>query len=219
MEDEQIKQLKEQHIETYKKAILENIKSNTKSLVNDDISYLINKPPLDSMDLIRNKFLDLAKKNKIVLNTEKLDSLLDSYRKDLSRCLTEIENKRIDELSSKMEKYDFLDDNDIVVFYKKDFVTINKSIKNIFKEQLSLSYEDVIMKKVDKLFSSDIDNTIKEKVVSEISKYIKGSYQKQLLESLEIKILVKDTTLINGIKEQTDRYLFTIKNSRLLNLD
>ena len=34
-----------------------------------------------------------------------------------------------------------------------------------------------------------------------------------------MKILVKDTTLINTVKETTDRYLFTLSNSRLLNDD
>ena len=38
---------------------------------------------------------------------------------------------------------------------------------------------------------------------------------KQLLENIDIKILVKDTTLINSSKEQAERYLFTINNSRL----
>ena len=38
-------------------------------------------------------------------------------------------------------------------------------------------------------------------------------YPKQILENIELKILVKDTTLINGIKEQGERYLFTNNNS------
>ena len=38
-----------------------------------------------------------------------------------------------------------------------------------------------------------------------------------MLENIDIKILVKDTTLINGAKEQAERYLFTLNNSRLLN--
>ena len=32
---------------------------------------------------------------------------------------------------------------------------------------------------------------------------------------VDIKILVKDATMINSIKEATDTYLFTISNSRL----
>ena len=37
------------------------------------------------------------------------------------------------------------------------------------------------------------------------------------MESVDIKILVKDTTLMNGTKEQGERYLFTLDHSRLLN--
>lgn len=214
-----IEELKEQHINNYKKAIMENIKNNTKALVNDDIKSLIVKPPLDSMDSIKNKFLDLAKKNKIVLNTEELSKMLESYRNKLSKVLSDIEKDRIEVLSNKLDKYSFDSNDDVVVFYKKDFINNNKNIKKRIKEQLLLAYSEVIEKKIGKLFSSDINDSEKEKIVNEINKYLKNTYQKQLLESLDIKILVKDTTLINGIKELTEHYLFTLNNSKLLNLD
>lgn len=214
-----IEELKEQHINNYKKAIMENIKNNTKALVNDDIKSLIVKPPLDSMDSIKNKFLDLAKKNKIVLNTEELSKMLESYRNKLSKVLSDIEKDRIEVLSNKLDKYSFDSNDDVVVFYKKDFINNNKNIKKKIKEQLLLAYSEVIEKKIGKLFSSDINDSEKEKIVNEINKYLKNTYQKQLLESLDIKILVKDTTLINGIKELTEHYLFTLNNSKLLNLD
>lgn len=214
-----IEELKEQHINNYKKAIMENIKNNTKALVNDDIKSLIAKPPLDSMDSIKNKFLDLAKKNKIVLNTEELSKMLESYRNKLSKVLSDIEKDRIKVLSNKLDKYSFDSNDDVVVFYKKDFINNNKNIKKKIKEQLLLAYSEVIEKKIGKLFSSDINDSEKEKIVNEINKYLKNTYQKQLLESLDIKILVKDTTLINGIKELTEHYLFTLNNSKLLNLD
>lgn len=214
-----MEELKKQHLDTYKRAIVDNIKNNTKSLVYDDIKPLFEKPPLDSMDLIKNKLLGLAKKNKIVLNTEELDKILDKYRFSLSLCLKKIESLRVDVLVKKLDDFSFNEDDDIVVFYKKDFISINKDIKKIIKEQMSLSLNDVILSKINKIFSNDIDDEVIEQIVSEITKYVNGSYQKQLIESLEIKILVKDTTLINGIKEQADHYLFTLHNSRLLNLD
>ena len=49
-----------------------------------------------------------------------------------------------------------------------------------------------------------------------MTKYLKKNYLSQLLENIDIKILVKDTTLINSTKEQSERYLFTLNNSRLL---
>ena len=48
-------------------------------------------------------------------------------------------------------------------------------------------------------------------------KFLQTTYIKQLLESVDFKIIVKDTTLINRVKEQGERYLFTKKNSYLLN--
>ena len=48
-------------------------------------------------------------------------------------------------------------------------------------------------------------------------KYIKNNYNKQIIESINMKIMVKDNILLNSIKEHSERYLFTINNSRLLN--
>lgn len=213
-----VEELKQQHIKTYKNAIIENIKNNTKSLVNDDINSLIAKPPLDSMDSIKNKFLSVAKKDKIVLNTEELSKILDDYRKCLNKVLSEIEKERIGVLSKKVEEYSFDSSDDVVVFYKKDFININKFIKKNVKDQLASALE-IVNKKIDKVFSKDVEDSVKDKFTQEVVKYLKSNYQKQLLDSLDIKILVKDTTLINGIKESTDHYVFTLNNSKLLNLD
>ena len=60
--NETLEKFKLQHQNNYKKALLENIKNNTTVLFNDDISSLLKKPPLDSMDLLKKKFLDIAKK-------------------------------------------------------------------------------------------------------------------------------------------------------------
>ena len=212
---EDLEQLKSKHIDTYKKAILDNIENNTKKLV-DDIRSLMDKPPLDSMDQIKSKFIDLAKKNKIVLDTEELDKVVSKYRKNLLKSLDSVGKIRIDTLSDKLDKYDFKDD-DVIVYYKKDFTNINKNIKKTVKDSLISSLE--VMEKLDKVFSKDVEEEVKTKIITEVNKYLKGTYQRQLLENLDIKILVKDTTLINGINEQTERYLFTLKNSRLLNLD
>ena len=55
MQNKSKKEILEQHITSYKNAIIEIIKNNTNSLVDDDIMSLIRKPPLDSMDLIQSK--------------------------------------------------------------------------------------------------------------------------------------------------------------------
>ena len=55
----------------------------------------------------------------------------------------------------------------------------------------------------------------KELIIKKMHDFIHKKYIKQIVDSLDIKILVKDTTLLNGIKEQTNRYLFTLENSHL----
>lgn len=217
MEDETIKKIKEQHIDNYRNAILENIKNNTNVLVDEDIMSLTRKPPLDSMDLIKGRFLDLAKKNKIILDTCELDKILDDYRKLFNKCLDKIKDIRLKELSDKVIKTKFEKTNDTIKINKKDFTNVNKQIKKLIKEQLSESFEKKIVKNIERIFVKDTSNEVKAKIISEITKYVNGSYQKQLLENVDIKILVKDTTLINGTKEQAERYLFTLNNSRLLN--
>ena len=207
-----IEQLKIQHFNTYKSAIIETIKNNTHVLTNEDLMSLLKKPPLDSMDSIKSKFLGLAKKNKIILNNESLNLILDSYRENLIKCIPKISKKRNDFLLTIVNNYE--DSNSIIKLLKKDFNILNKDIRKIFKDNLDKSNTSLI-DKFNSVFSNDIDNVIKEKIINDVTKFVKGSYEKQLLENVDIKILVKDTTLINLVKEQTERHLFTLENSHL----
>ena len=207
-----IEQLKIQHFNTYKSAIIETIKNNTHVLTNDDLMSLLKKPPLDSMDSIKSKFLGLAKKNKIILNNESLNTILDSYRDNLVKCIPKIAKKRNEYLLAIVNKYE--DSNSIIKILKKDFNTLNKDIRKLFKDNLDKSNNSLI-DKFNSIFSNDINNDIKEKIINDVTKYVRGSYEKQLLENVDIKILVKDTTLINLVKEQTERHLFTLENSHL----
>ena len=59
-----IEKIKTEHVENYKKALIETINNNTNALFDEDIASLLKTPPLDSMDVIKSKFLDLAKKIK-----------------------------------------------------------------------------------------------------------------------------------------------------------
>lgn len=217
MSEEELKKIKIQHIDNYKKAILENIKNNTNVLVDEDIKSLLKTPPLDSMDLIKAKFLDLAKKNKIILNTDELKKILDNYRKYIMKCCNEIKTIRVSELSSKVESTEFVKNSDIIKINEKDFSNINKQIKKIIKNQLATGLDKYILEKINCIFMDDADNVKKAKIANDISKWIKSTYKNQLLENVDIKILVKDTTLMNSAKEQAERYLFTLNNSRLLN--
>ena len=50
--NEDIEKLKEEHFNAYKNAVIANIENNSTILVKEDLYSLINKPPLDSMDLL-----------------------------------------------------------------------------------------------------------------------------------------------------------------------
>ena len=214
--NDSLKQLKRQHIDNYKNAIIDIITNNTNVLVDEDIMSLLRKPPLDSMDLIKSKFLDLAKKNSTILNTEELSNLLDNYRDKLMKEMASIKVIRIKELTKSIDDIKY-EDNDVFKLNKKDFVKVDKDIKKILKDQLNNSFDKYILKNINKVFSNDIDSNIMNNIVSNITKFINGPYQRQLLENFDIKVLVKNTTLINNIKEHNERYLFTINNSRIFN--
>lgn len=215
--DDELIDLKMQHRETYKLAILDIINNNTETLVSEDILSLLKKPPLDSMDLIKSKFLYLAKRNKIILKTDQLSSLLEKYRNYMFKCCNLIKDIRLKGLHNKVEQTAFEKESDIIKINKKDFIDINKKIKKLIKTQLSEGLENYILKDINNIFMSQMNSDISDKMISDFVKYMKGPYQKQLLENFDIKILVKDTTLINVVKEQNERYIFTLNNSRLLN--
>ena len=69
-----------------------------------------------------------------------------------------------------------------------------------------------------KLFKEDIDNECRIKIIDDMRKYLLGNYSKDLIENIELKIVIKDTTLMNSILEQGERYLFTKSNSHLFDI-
>ena len=217
MKEVTVEELKKQHFDSYKATLLTIIENNTNILVNEDIKSLIKKPPLDSMDVLKNKFLDLSKKNKIVLNTLELSKLLDDYRKQLNKVIDLIKEERISILSKKVNSFKYKE-NEVLEFYKKDFISLDKVLKKILKDNMISSYEKVF-KDISKIFDKDIDDSIKNKIIEDIDKFINKNYQKQIMESFDIKILVKDTILINSINEQNERYIFKLNNSRLLSIE
>ena len=77
------------------------------------------------------------------------------------------------------------------------------------------SINKTILNKFDKLFMNEVDEKDFEEIEEKFSKFFNTTYLKQLLENIDIKILVKDTILINSIKEEGDKYLYTLNNSHL----
>lgn len=211
--------IKEQHLKNYKNAVLEIINNNTNSLVDDDIMLLVKKPPLDSMDNIKGKFLSIAKKNNMVVKTDELNKTIDSYRCKIRKELDFIRKVRIDELIKVVNSFEPEKDYEVIKITKKKLAEINKIINAKLKKILSDSIDKQLIKKINKVFIFSSDDLKNDKEFTELVKFFKSIYKKQIIESINFKILVKDTTLINGVKEQGERYIFTKTNSRLSNIE
>lgn len=213
-----VENFKKTHLDNYRRALVDTLLNNTNALFDEDIASLLKKPPLDSMDVIKSRFLDMAKKNKIILNAEKLDNILNNYhRKCLEFCST-LKDVRIDILSKIINDFKLTNDNDTIKLMKKDFLNVNKVIKADIKSSIKYLLNVEILDNLDSLFD-EIDLNIKNQIIIDVTKYINNYYLKQLLENIDFKILVKDTILINSIKEQSERYLFTLENSRLFDVE
>ena len=213
---EDIADFKNKLIENYIKSIKECIKKNTNSLIMVDIISIIEKPPLDSMDVIKNKFLELAKRNKVIVNIDIISSLLENYRNNLASCCDDIISYRDEYLFSLVSAHNF-DGSSIFVFYKKDFLSLDKTIKMRVKECIDIANDILFNNNFSSIFKDTIDIELQKKYINDLSKFLNTNYKKTVLENLDMKLMVKDTTLINTIKEQSDRYLFTLNNSHLLN--
>ena len=124
---------------------------------------------------------------------------------------------RISSLNKKVNNFKFIKENDVIKINRKDFVDINKQIKRELKVSIRDCFDKYILSDIKIIFDKNIDKNLCENVINDFSKYFLKTYSKQLFENIDIKILVKDTTLINSTKEQGERYLFIIRNSRIFN--
>lgn len=211
-----VEQYKKQHLETYKNATKEIIRNNTKSLVENDILPLIKKPPLDSMDMIKSKLISLAKKEKIILDTENLEKLIEGYRGYLTDLLSHLIDIRVKLFVKKVDEFSPKRENEVIKIQKKDLDIVNKKIKSQVKEDTLDAIEKKLLSNLSIIYTN-IDNSNQEEINKLFEKFMRTSYLKQLNESIAIKLLVKDRTLLSGIAEQGERYLFTKNNSHIFN--
>ena len=209
-----LEELQKQHYNNYVEVVKETVKANTLSLLENDINPLFKTPPLDSMDQIKTKFLLTAKKEKLIIETEQLKKILDIYRKNIEKSLKKIIEVRDNEIIENFKN--FIKDKKNIKLTKTEISNTSKKVKKIIKKELDSCVSNYLLKKVDNVFKESNEESL-SKAKKEIEKYFdnKGIYQKQILESIDFKLLVKDTILINGIKEQTERYLFTLNNLRI----
>ena len=88
-------ELLNQHLKIYLNSLEELIYNNTSSLINDDLLPLFMKPPLETMDTIKQKLLLLGKNYKLILNTHEVDKSIEKYRISMQKKIKTLEESRI----------------------------------------------------------------------------------------------------------------------------
>ena len=199
-----------QHKQILMTAGLELATNNTNSLIEDDIINGVIEVPLEAMDTVKQRVLNIAKHNNLILNSDKFNEVLISYKEELKKQFRNIFKKRIKLIEDNYSKFDDDKPMDLVKNLKKDLVKFNKEAKKEEKQVLTSLVKEKLVSNLD-LIVKDDNTTFKK----DATKFLQTTYVKQILETVDMKILVKDTILLNSLKEQIERFVFTMENSHL----
>ena len=199
-----------QHKQILMTAGLELATNNTNSLIEDDIINGVIEVPLEAMDTVKQRVLNIAKHNNLILNSDKFNEVLTCYKEELKKEFRNIFKKRIKLIEDNYSKYDDDKPMDLVKNLKKELVKFNKEAKKEEKQVLTSLVKEKIISNLD-LIVKDDNTTFKK----DATKFLQTTYVKQILETVDMKILVKDTILLNSLKEQIERFVFTMENSHL----
>ena len=199
-----------QHKQILMAAGLELATNNTNSLIEDDIINGVIEVPLEAMDTVKQRVLNIAKNNSLVLNSDKFNEVLTSYKEELKKEFRNIFKKRIKLIEDNYSKFDDDKPMDLVKNLKKELVKFNKEAKKEEKQIITSLVKEKIISNLD-LIVKDGNTTFKK----DATKFLQITYVKQILETVDMKILVKDTILLNSLKEQIERFVFTKENSHL----
>lgn len=199
-----------QHKQILMTAGLELATNNTNSLIEDDIINGVIEVPLEAMDTVKQRILNIAKHNNLILNSDKFNEVLISYKEELKKQFRNIFKKRIKLIEDNYSKFDDDKPMDLVKNLKKELVKFNKEAKKEEKQVLTSLVKEKIISNLD-LIVKDDNTTFKK----DATKFLQTTYVKQILETVDMKILVKDTILLNSLKEQIERFVFTMENSHL----
>ena len=202
----------EQHKQIYMQAGKELITNNTIALITDDILPLFAMPPLETMDLMKQRFFSIAKTENLILNTENLNEQLLAYRRFLAEKMDIIKQQRNTILTQALEKCSYNQPDQIIKELKKELVKLDKNIKKQIKQWLMEANKTYFLDAMSTLIN---DDKLTSSFTKEITKYLQTFYIKQVIEMIDMKLLVKDTTLLNAFKEQIERFIFTTENSHL----
>lgn len=199
-----------QHKQILMTAGLELATNNTNSLIEDDIINGVIEVPLEAMDTVKQRVLNIAKHNNLILNSDKFNEVLISYKEELKKEFRNIFKKRIKLIEDNYSKFDDDKPMDLVKNLKKELVKFNKEAKKEEKQIITSLVKEKIISNLD-LIVKDDNTTFKK----DATKFLQTTYVKQILETVDMKILVKDTILLNSLKEQIERFVFTMENSHL----
>ncbi len=199
-----------QHKQILMTAGLELATNNTNSLIEDDIINGVIEVPLEAMDTVKQRVLNIAKHNNLILNSDKFNEVLISYKEELKKEFRNTFKKRIKLIEDNYSKFDDDKPMDLVKNLKKELVKFNKEAKKEEKQIITSLVKEKIISNLD-LIVKDDNTTFKK----DATKFLQTTYVKQILETVDMKILVKDTILLNSLKEQIERFVFTMENSHL----
>ena len=204
-------ELLNQHLKIYLNSLEELINNNTYSLINDDLLPLFTKPPLEAMDIIKQKLLSLGKDYKLILNTQEVDNYIERYRFSMQKKVKTLEDLRKKYLKQHVESLSQKSKDGTLKLMRKNLLILDKNLKKEIKIEL-IENMNFLIENISNFYQTD---KIPDRLLKYITKYLKTTYPKDLMETIDMKIIVKNTTLINGINEQTERLIFTQKNSHL----
>ena len=208
-----------QHKQILMTAGLELATNNTNSLIEDDIINGVIEVPLEAMDTVKQReamdtvkqrVLNIAKHNNLILNSDKFNEVLTSYKGDLKKEFRNIFKRRIDIIKDNYSKMDDDKPLELVKNLKKELVKFNKDAKKEEKQVLTSLVKEKLVSNLDLIVKDSNPNFKKD-----ATKFLQTTYVKQILETVDMKILVKDTILLNSLKEQIERFVFTKENSHL----
>lgn len=204
-------ELLEQHLSIYLNSIEELIKNNSYSLVEDDLLPLFKKPPLETMDTIKQKMLSLGKHYHVIINTEQLDRALEEYRNSMQKKIKSLKKYREDYLIKDIRQKSKDTKDGTFKILKKDLTYLDKNLKKEIKNEI----ENDMQKLMDNIPNFFQIEEMEDKLKKDATKYFKITYPRNLMETIDMKVIVKNTILINGVNEQTERFIFAKENSHL----
>lgn len=213
----EIEKLQQQHLTNYKAALYDTIEDNTVKLIQEDLTSLF-QPPLDSMNLLKMRFLNTAKEYGVVLEAERFNQILEQYYTDVLEQMKSGEELRTVPLQKIVDSFEDETEEDRITFSKDQVHFASLALLDYciecLKNFIQLDLLDRIQEILDITKNLSLDQ--KEGFQTKIIQYLNHTYPDQMRDAISSKIDLKDCTLINRMEEHTERYLFTKKKSHLL---